>query len=188
MHPLDRQAGLGPGAWPVDLPVVLGADPLEGDPHRGGPQLRGGRQHLPPVLTDGERHPGGGQRLELCRADMVGEQPQQLRCLGVGGHLMHRVGAKAEPVLVAEPVGLLQHPGDVTERHRLVGDALRPAVPAHRGAAHHLDLQIELGDHRGHQYPTELVDCQATLRRPLHIVLVPIQGVPTTRPDLSLAS
>jgi hypothetical protein len=51
--------------------------------------------------------PGGRQRLELGRADMVGEHPQQLRRLRVGGHLMHRVGTKVEPMVVTEPAGLL---------------------------------------------------------------------------------
>jgi hypothetical protein len=94
---------------------------------------------------------------------VVGEQPQDRRRLGVGGQLVHRVGAKAEPVVVAEPVGLLQHPGDVVDRHRLVGDTLGPAVAAHGGAAHHLDLQPELDGHRGRQYLPELVACQAGL-------------------------
>jgi hypothetical protein len=35
----------------------------------------------------------------------------------MGGHLVHRVGAEAEAMVVAEPVGLLQHPGDVLDRH-----------------------------------------------------------------------
>jgi hypothetical protein len=156
MHALDGPAGLGEGAGSVDLPVVLGADAVEGHPHRGRPQLRGGRQQLLPVLVDGQRHPGGGQRLELGRADVVGEQPQHLRRLGMGGQLVHRVGAKAEPVVVAEPPGLLQHPGDVVDRHGRVGDALGPAVPAHGGTAHHLDLQIQHGDHRAHQYQPDL--------------------------------
>jgi hypothetical protein len=100
---------------------------------------------------------------------MVGEQPQDLGRLGVGGQLVHRVGAKAQPVVVAEPVGLLQHPGDLVDRHHRVGAALGPAVAAHRGAAHHLDLELEFGDHPGRQYLPALVACQATLgqlRRP----------------------
>jgi hypothetical protein len=58
---------------PVDLPVVLDPEAVEGHPHRGCPQRRGRRQHLLPVLADGQRHPGGGQGLELGRADMAGE-------------------------------------------------------------------------------------------------------------------
>jgi hypothetical protein len=53
---------------------VLDADAVERHPHGGRPQLGGGRQQLLPVLADGQRHPCGGQRLELRRADMVGEQ------------------------------------------------------------------------------------------------------------------
>jgi len=51
------------------------------------------------------------KRLELGRADVVGEQPQDLCRLGMGGQLVHRISAKAEPVVVAEPPGLLQDPG-----------------------------------------------------------------------------
>jgi hypothetical protein len=156
MRPLDGQAGLGKGAGPVDLPVVLDPEAVEGHPDRGRPQRRGRRQHLLPVLADGQRHPGGGQGLELGRADLAGEQPQELWRLGMGGQLVHRVGAELEPVVVAEPVGLLQHPGDIVDRHRRVGNALGPAVAAHRGAAHHLDLQIQRGDHRAHQYQPDL--------------------------------
>jgi hypothetical protein len=36
----------------------------------------------------------------------------------MGGQLVHRVGAKAQPVVAAEPVGLFQDPGDVVDRHR----------------------------------------------------------------------
>jgi hypothetical protein len=169
MDPLDGQAGLSVGAGPVDLAVVLDPEAVEGHPHRGRPQLgRGGEQLLLPVLAGGQRNPGGGQRLELGRADMVGEQPQQLCRLGMGGQLVHRVGAKAEPVVVAEPVGLLQHPGDVVDRHRRVGDALGPAMAAHRGAADCLDLQIQRGDHRSYQYLPDLVGRLARLRRPPH--------------------
>ena len=76
---------------------------------------------------------------------MVGEHPQHLRGLGMGGQLVHRVGAEAEPVVVTEPVGLLEDPSDVGDRHRRVGEALGPAVPAHGGAARHLDLEIQPG-------------------------------------------
>jgi hypothetical protein len=167
MRALDGQAGLGEGARAVDLAVVLSADAVEGHPDRRGSQRRGGRQQLLPVLAGGQGHSGGGQGLELGRAHVVGEQPQQLHCLGVGGQLVHRVGAEAEPVLVAEPVGLLQHPGDLVDRHRRVGNALGPAVPAYRGAAHHLDLQPEFSAHPGRQYLPELVACQVTCPLPM---------------------
>ena len=142
MHPLDGQAGFGVGAGPVDLAVVLDPEAVKGHPHRGRAQAGGGRQHVLPVLADGQRHPGGGERLELGRADMVGEQPEQVRHLGVRSQLVHRVGAKAEPAVVARPVALLQDPGDVSERHGRVGYALGPAVPADGRATHHLDLQL----------------------------------------------
>jgi hypothetical protein len=161
----DGQARLCIGAGPVHLAVVLGADAVEGNPHRGRPQVRGGDQDVLPVLADGQRHPGSGERLELGRANMVSDQPQDLRRLGVGGHLMHRVGVEAKPVLVAEPVGLLQDRGDVAERHRLVGDALRPAMPADRGAAHHLDQQLDPRHHHGHEYHASRAEHQATSRR-----------------------
>jgi hypothetical protein len=57
-------------------------------------------------------------------------------------------------------------PRHVLDRHRLVGDALGPAVPAHGGAAHHLDLQIQRGDHRVRQYLPELVGRQVSSRQP----------------------
>jgi hypothetical protein len=82
VHPLDSQAGFGVGAGPVDLAVVLDPEAVQGHPHRGRAQAGGGRQHVLPVLADSQRHPGGGERLELGRADMVGEQPEQLRHLG----------------------------------------------------------------------------------------------------------
>ena len=149
MRALDGQAGLGVGARAVDLAVVLDPEAVEGHPDRGRAQAGRGRQQLPPVLAGGQGHPGGRQRFELGPADVVGEDPQELRRLGVGGQLVHRVGAKAEPVGVAELVGLLQHPGDLVDRHGRVGDALGPAVAAHGGAAHHLDLEPEFGDHPG---------------------------------------
>jgi hypothetical protein len=34
---------------------------------------------------------------------VVGEQPQDMCRLGVGSQLVHRVGAEAKPVVVAEP-------------------------------------------------------------------------------------
>jgi hypothetical protein len=128
MRALDGQAGLGEGARPVDLAVVLGADAVEGNPHRGGPQRRGGREHLRPVLTGGQRHAGGGQRLELGRADVVGEQPQDLRGLGVGGDLVHRVGAEAQLVLVAKDVRLLE------PRERGRRAAIHHAAPVEPGS------------------------------------------------------
>jgi hypothetical protein len=166
MRPLDSLAGLGEGTGAVDLAVVLDPEAVEGHPHRGRPQAGGRRQHLLPVLAGGQRHPGGGKGLELGRADVVGEQPQQLSRLGMGGQLVHRVGAESEHVVVAEPVDLLQHPGDVVDRHGRVGDALSPAVAAHRRAAHHLDVQPELHGHPGRQYLPALVACQATLPPP----------------------
>jgi hypothetical protein len=87
---------------------------------------------------------------------VVGEQPQNLRRLRVGGHLVHWVGIQAERVLVAESVDLLQHPGNLTNPHRLVAEPLRPAVLADRGAARHFDLHRQREDHRVHQYLPEL--------------------------------
>jgi hypothetical protein len=153
VDPLDGQASFGEGARAVDLPVVLDPDAVEGDPHRGGPELRGGSQHVLPVLAQGERHTGGCQRLELGRADVVGEQPQELGRLRVGGDLMHRISAETKPVLVAEAVRLLQGPGHILDGHRRIVVALSPAVPADRRAAHHLELQEQL---LGHAHPSRL--------------------------------
>jgi len=168
MHPLDGQAGLSVGARPVDLPVMLDPKAVQGHPYRRRPQRRGRRQQLLPVLADRQRRPGGGQRLELGRTDMLGEHPQQLRRLRVGGHLVHRVGAKAKPMVVAEPVGLLQHPGHVVDRHRRIGDALGPAVPAHHRAAHPPQPADPAWQPSGHQYLPDLAEHLAELPRPRH--------------------
>jgi hypothetical protein len=77
----------------------------------------------------------GSARLELSRADMIAEQTQNLSCLGMGGDLVHRVGAEAGSVLVTESVGLLEHQGGLADRHRSVAVALRPAVSADGRAA-----------------------------------------------------
>ena len=160
MHTLDGQAGLGRGAWPVDLAIVLVANPVEGDPYRGRPQPSCGHQQLLPVLAGRQRHPGGCERLELGLAAMADEQPQNRCRLGMGGDLVHREGAEPKAVPITEAVGPLQHPGDVVDRHGPIGGALRPAMPTYRRAARHLDVQQEIGDHRVSSIRRAFPGCQ----------------------------
>jgi len=123
------------------------AGAVESEPEMGGARVRGRLQHFAPVVADRQRHARGGQRLEhrlvpRRRAVLV-EQAEQGRGIRVGHHLVHRVRIEGQPAVRTEPVRPVKHPGDVFRRDRAIAHALRPAVPADRGAARRLDAQVQ---------------------------------------------
>jgi hypothetical protein len=151
----DTQADLLEGAAPAHLAVVVLAVAVKRDPDEGGAGRCGCRQHLTPVVTDGDRHPGGREWLveRACLRLVALEELHDTGRLGMGRHLVHRVGLEGQPPLVTEPVRRIQCPGDLSEWHRRVRHALRPAVPTDRGAAYHLHAEVERPYWHHLQYP-----------------------------------
>ncbi len=67
------------------------------------------------------------------------EQPQDLRSLGMGRDLVHGTATHCQMVCVAEAAHFLEHPGDIRERHSLIGASHGPAMLAGGRTAHDLD-------------------------------------------------
>src|SRR5258708_4160504 len=74
-----------------------------------------------------------------------------------GSDLVHGIATEGEVVCRAEPTDFLEHPGDLFQRHSLVGATHRPAMLAGGGAAHDFDVHPKLHHFTCHQYDSFLL-------------------------------